>query len=701
MSHRTEIVPGARVLTNEGIGIVRQINRESLTLTPPSGRDTLIPWTDLVVSAFEDDHIQAVHKSLTPWWEGLSEASRTQALQRMEVVLEITTGFRSGHAEFREPGEPFPPFGPGYTTTEKAQREAMAEQMTLRGQSISAQTLYNWIRAWERDGLGGLVDGRRDRKSISFESLPTWYRAIVEEILSEFNGDVSTVSDKEVQRRVLRRLKETNQSRDFSDRLARQYVSTRYKALGSNPRGHKSAQVRSRAGRTSFPALHPSHVCMDVTRADNLVYDPVLAKPVSVEIITVLSVSTRVVLACRVVPRSASTVEAGLALYDTMRPFSMHVEGTDAMDWAWAGLPQSLQMTRASTGHQHVNMRPDLQGAHHIPSLTPTAVRTDHGAIFTSAHFQALLRDFAIDFLPSRVGASTDNAFVERWHETLQRALQELPGYKGRNVKERGRFVAKQTLLTASELETHLHRFIALDYHHAPHRGLVIPELRSAPWTPVEYFDIQLAATGRIDVPQHPDLIYQFLPVVWLTPRHAGVEYRNLTYDAPIFDEIRAMRPGQFRKDSAKVPLHMDPRDVSRLWFRDPDTDRIHEIPWRGRYLLNAPMTNRMRDKALELLRERDGRKLGRDTATLQIIDALGQLTTPKTPDAWAAEMAATRLRWEQAQRDHAEAAQARQRLATQPRADITDPPKPAAPAWWQNSHVAWPINDDTDQEGA
>ncbi len=145
-----------------------------------------------------------------------------------------------------------------------------------------------------------------------------------------------------------------------------------------------------------------------------------------------LSASTRVVLACRVVPKSATALEAGLAIYDAMRPFSMLVAGTRASDWRWAGLPSSLSVPLPA---QHANQQTDLQGQHWIPSVRPTSLRTDHGAIFTAESFQRLLREFGVDFLPSRLGAPTDNSLVERWHETLHRGLQRIPGYKGRNTQ--------------------------------------------------------------------------------------------------------------------------------------------------------------------------------------------------------------------------------------------------------------------------
>ena len=45
------------------------------------------------------------------------------------------------------------------------------------------------------------------------------------------------------------------------------------------------------------------------------------------------------------------------------------------------------------------------------------------------------------------------------------RGLQQIPGYKGRNVSGRGRLVSEEPLLTAPQLQQHPRRFIALDYH--------------------------------------------------------------------------------------------------------------------------------------------------------------------------------------------------------------------------------------------
>ena len=63
------------------------------------------------------------------------------------------------------------------------------------------------------------------------------------------------------------------------------------------------------------------------------------------EILTAIDVATRVILALRVVPRSANGLEAGLLVYGVCRPFSLTVAGTTVSDWRWVGLPAQLDFS--------------------------------------------------------------------------------------------------------------------------------------------------------------------------------------------------------------------------------------------------------------------------------------------------------------------------------------------------------------------
>ena len=674
---------GDRVLGDDGYLLVVQLARHTVMFETSVGVRREVPYREIKGVAVRDGGAAAVIVALEPWWSGLSAPIRRDALDKLEVVMEILTGYRSGFARFAQPGEPFLNVSdPGFSETRRC--EAMARQLAFERESdrqvlrrvangelqsagVGASTVQTWIRAWRAEGLRGLVDKRATKGRRGFDQLDERVRQMADDVFVRFDGDISKVNTTTIEADIRLQMKaEGLADVVLPQRLFQEYLSERQRALGRNTRAQRSRHLRRKASaHTSFPAMHPSHIAIDATRADVLVWDELRERPVSVEILTAISVATRVVVGLRVTPRSGNALEAGLLLYDVMRPMSMLVEGTTVDDWRWCGVPESLDLSNVPVHRSPKRIVPpdqSLQGVHHKPGVRPSSIRCDHGSVFLSEHFIALLRDFGIDLMLSRGSKPTDNPHVERWHETLQRAYQQLPGYKGRNVAERGRKVdaTGDRLLTASELERHLRRFVALDYHRSWHEGLVLPGAPSARLTPLEMWDAMHEATGRLHVPQHPDLIYQFLPIRWLTIGHAGVEYKNLVYDAPVLADFRDVRKGAFQADSRKAPFHYDPRDVSRIWFRHPDTGRIHEIPWKARHWLDMPMGDWMHERALSRIAERGGNAaLNRKSTWRQIIAELGQLTSAEETAEARAKGYAARLRWEQAQRDHAEAAEA------------------------------------------
>ena len=456
---------------------------------------------------------------------------------------------------------------------------------------------------------------------------------------------------------------------------------------GGSTRAQRSRKLRKVSGIKHYPAVRPGQiVAIDVTRADNLVFDPLSGCSYSVEIITAIDVATRAVLAVRVVPKSANGVEAGLLIYDVCRPFSMLVEGTSVSDWRWGGLPDRLDLTEVVVRYGRRLVSPDfstLQGEHRIPSVRPDAIHADHGAIFVSKHCRALLASLGIDLLLNRGGKANDNPHVERWHETIQRCLQQIPGYKGRNVSERGRLVSKEPLLTAAQLQLHIRKWIALDYHRSPHSGIVLPDQFDANLCPLEMWDSMVEMTGRIDVPQSPDLIYQFLPIRWGTIGHAGVEFKDLVYDSAVLDPYRSALSGRFREQDNAAPFFVDPQDLSRIWFSDRESGRVEPIPWRGADRTHAPMTEAIVNVARKRVRDRGGnRVIDRNSASRQILDELTQITEAPKRSKSRKMLTAARHRVEQARIDHGEAQAAQQLLKP---ARSAEPPALSRRGAWPN----------------
>lgn len=694
MSKAVELFVGARVLMAFGSAVVVELGRHGVTVKDALGDNRFMRADQLTVTGIGDEGLDAIQLSLQPWWNGLTPAIRADTRLKLEVVLEVLTAYQDGHPLMAREGEPFYPFGEGFGVSLSKRIEAMARQLTfeygvdrmrvrrlLAGEivqnGVSANTIRGWIKAFHRDGLRGLTDGRKTKGRQGFEVIDARVVRIVDEELTTFDGTRSKVSLVEIERRILVRLKQAGiDDIDLPQRITQQYLSTRFAALGRTTKQHKSAFIRKNSARCNYPATHPGHFAVDVTRADNLVWDDVYQRVFSVEIITIISVPSRVVVACRIVPRSANALEIALALYDAIRPFSMVVEGTDIDDFRWCGIPASLDFgDNPVTAHaSRVRTSREVPGRHVKPGIAPVSLRSDNGSIFLSESLRGLLLDWGVDLMPSRPGRPLDNNLVERWHDRLQAAYQSFAngaGFKGRAVHERGRFVGWvgfEPLGSWRELQQHLHRFIALDYHRNRHDGVKVPGVEDGNYTPLERHDMLQTITGRVLVPQHPDLIFSLLPEKWLTPGNGGVEFRGLTYDGDILDEIRGVRPGTYRAKDAKTPFLFDPRDRSRLWHRSRLDDRIYELEWRDAHLLDAPLTDVVVDAARRLIRDRGGNAVvSRRNVAREIIAAITELTTAPTDEEWRSKLIRAAVRHDQALIDHGEARAARELVDSQP----------------------------------
>jgi len=736
--NRVVLHAGAMVMTDDGTALVVHVDRAGVELRDVRGEVSWVEWPDLrTTQPIDNEHVQqepAVLRSFSDVWHRIDDDARTEALHRLGVVQELTTGYRHGHRELALPGEPSDLFDPalGTSLTERCRR--MSERLTHEARNsrtgglsdpVAIRTVHRWLSNWESGGLLGLVDGRRAKSTERFATLPLAWRQAAHDVVAELDGDVSTVNQREIHRRIKVALKQADLPTDAPQRAASQYVSHLMRSQGATTRAQRSNKIRGVSGTQSYPAMVPGQmVAIDVTRSDAMVWCPVRGGACSVEIISAMDVATRVILALRVVPMSADSHDASMLMYDVMRPFSQVVDGTEVSDWAWAGVPEQIEFYTDDAGAdpscsgievscprtcRRANTVPGLQGTHSVPGVQPSAVRADHGSIFVSRVFRDLLNRFGIDLPLSRTRRPVDNGILERYHETLQRGLQQLPGFKGRNPSQRGRKVGlagshrDEPLLTAQELEKWLRQWIALEYHRTPHSGLRVPGAEGIDLRPIEMFDALLQLTGRMHVPQRPDLIYDFLPVRWGTVRAGGVEFTDLVYDCEELDEFRQNPVGAFRAQDAAMPFMYDPHEATRIWFRHPATGRVIEVPWRKAHMVDAPLTEVLVNELRSLAARRPGgARLNRKVAEDEIIAELGTLMDGVLPKQWRARVGAARQRFESAKRDHTEA------QVAMTVADAIRPTAPAVPpiadagegdsfSIWAES---WPYTPPSDHDG-
>ncbi len=179
-----------------------------------------------------------------------------------------------------------------------------------------------------------------------------------------------------------------------------------------------------------------------------------------------------------------------------------------------------------------------------------------------------------INFRP--VGQPHFGGHIERFYGTLNRYLQKLPGTTFSSVPAKRDYPSEaKACFTLGELERFIGKWIVEIYHNEFHRGIQAPPLKrfregfsgpSARPLPPVIFD-----TDRLQ--------RDFMPIAYRTIQRTGVEIDYVRYYGPELNRwIGSREEGKTR--SRQFTFARDPRDISRIYFLDPDDDEYREIPY-------------------------------------------------------------------------------------------------------------------------
>jgi putative transposase len=170
---------------------------------------------------------------------------------------------------------------------------------------------------------------------------------------------------------------------------------------------------------------------------------------------------------------------------------------------------------------------------------------------------------------------------IERLLGTVATEIHTLPGTTFSNPKARGEYDSEgRAALTLSDFERWLTTFIVQVYHARVHSGLGVP--------PAErYKQGVLADTsdGRGRMPlkivDEERLRLDFMPFEERTIQDYGVMIDGVTYSHAV---LRPWVGARNPKDETRKRLFVfrrDPRDISVVWFYDPELQTYFPIPYR------------------------------------------------------------------------------------------------------------------------
>jgi len=210
------------------------------------------------------------------------------------------------------------------------------------------------------------------------------------------------------------------------------------------------------------------------------------------------------------------------------------------------------------------------------------AVHADNAKEFRGNMLKRGVEEHGFDLYWRPVKTPNYGGHIESLLGTFMDDLRALPGSVGKDQEGRGDYrPEKEAAMTLKELEQWLAVYIVEDYHQRSHSGL-------HDMSPIKKYE--LGIFGDDDIPGRglPDRIVDedglrvdFLPYVERTVQTYGVVIDHVHYYGHVLNKwINATDPEK-PKSKRYFVFRYDPRDMSTLYFYDPEIGEHFEVPYR------------------------------------------------------------------------------------------------------------------------
>lgn len=418
-------------------------------------------------------------------------------------------------------------------------------------------TLYRWLSRYRAYGsVTGLVPLKPGWKA-GRSRIPAFAEEVIQQVISEYYLTPQRPSPQkavlEVQRRCQLRGIEAPSGITIRERLRKVSEKEHLRGRGFRERAkNKFLPAPGRFPNADFPL---AVMQIDHTPADIILVDDVFRRPIGRPWITLaIDVNTRIVTGYYLSFDPPSETSVAMCVAHSMLPKEewLLLHKVDAQ-WPVWGIPRKIFV--------------------------------DNGADFRSDNFQksCLTYGITLEFRP--VKTPRYGGHIERLLGTLLREIHALPGTTFSSIKEREDYASeKHAAMTKSEFEEWLVTLICKVYHQRLHSGIGMSPLRM--W---EIGILGNAETEGIGLPPRPadrlTVQLDFLPCFRRTVQTFGVTIDDATYYAealrPWINATDPDYPGRKRQ----LVFRRDPRDISAIWFYDPELKEYYKIPFADQSL--------------------------------------------------------------------------------------------------------------------
>lgn len=438
-------------------------------------------------------------------------------------------------------------------------REEVVAQAALAG--VHWTTIYAWIRKFEST----------ERLSSLLPPKPSGGRG-----KSRLDPEVETVLQDVIERHYLRSqrpsvastIEEVNRVCHNAGLPAPHENTVRLRIAVLTDEKKLARRHGARKAREKFELLHGefpgadwplSIVEIDHTKVDIMLVDEAERRPIGRPWLTlVIDVFSRMVLGFYVSLDPPGAIGTGLSLVHAILPKDQ-----------WLA-KRSIEATWPSWGF-------------------PDVIHADNAKEFESKMLERACEDYGIRLEYRRVGRPQDGGHVERLLGTFAKEIHVLPGTTFSNSAQREDYDSEaKAVMTLAEFEVWLATLITGVYHQQKHSALGT--------SPLKRYEAGIFGTRQAPGRGLPSreideerLRLAFTPYVERTVQPYGVRIDGIHYKDDVLGQYVHARDPEHPNRKRKFRFRRDPRDISIVYFYDPD--RQMHFPVRYRNLSLPPIS--------------------------------------------------------------------------------------------------------------
>lgn len=430
-------------------------------------------------------------------------------------------------------------------------RETRDVQRVADDAGKSLTTVYRWVSRFEETGLVSSLL-RTPRADKGGQRLDEEVEQIIALQIHSYYLKQERPSVLKLYRRIKHECQEVDLVPPHKNTVYARAYEIDQRELLRKRYSPRTAREKFEPLRGSFPgANYPNAVVqIDHTKVDVIVVDEEHRLPIGRPYLTIaIDVTTKMVSGFRMTLDPPGASSAGLCIaHAVIRKEHWLAKRDIQSEWPFYGKMNKI----------HVDNAKEFRG-----SMLTRACQ-QHGII--------------LEFRPK--GQPNYGPHVERAFRTFMGECQSLPGTTFSNVQAKFDYDSEgHACMTLSELEQWFTVFIVYCYHHRAHKGInEVPPIKLYHQF-VHGSDVQPGVGLPAPIEDEESFRLDFTPYVERTVQRQGVVIDGIHYYSPILRRWVAAKNSDGPKSRAFI-FARDPRDISVVYFLDPDTLTYSPVPY-------------------------------------------------------------------------------------------------------------------------